>query len=303
MIKYYKTKRGKLIKFEHKVVNSWVQVVDPTEQEIEYLVSEFGIEKDYLIDGLDIYETPRVDENNKIIYIYLRVPTNKGESPTSSFLIILAQKYVFTISKENLEIFEKIIESKRPINTSSKLNFVMRFLSLVSIFFSAHVRKIMKEVKRDRSKLANLKEKDILSLILKEDILNDYLSSFSPLVGMHKDLMKIKTLKFSEANKEFIGDLVIDLEQTYKTCKSALRSISNMRDYYSVTLSNDLNKIITILTIFTIFLTIPTLVSGIYGMNIFLPLQKLNYAFWIIMGIIVLIWIIMLILLRKLRII
>ncbi len=303
MIKYYKTKNRKLIKLEHKVVNSWVQVIDPTEQEIEYLVSEFGIEKDYLIDGLDIYETPRVDEDNKIIYIYLRVPTNKGESPTSSFLIILTPKYIFTISKENLEIFEKIIESKRPINTSFKLNFVMRFLSLVSIFFSVYVRKIIKEVKRDRSKLANLKERDILSLILKEDILNDYLSSSSPLVGMHKDLMKIKTLKFSEANKEFIEDLVIDLEQTYKTCKSALKSISNMRDYYSVTLSNDLNKIITILTIFTIFLTIPTLFSGIYGMNISLPLQKLSYAFWIIMGIIVLVWTIMLVLLRKLRII
>ena len=55
--------------------------------------------------------------------------------------------------------------------------------------------------------------------------------------------------------------------------KQTLKTISNMRGYYSTKLSNDLNKTVTVLTLVTIFLSIPTLISSVYGMNIPLPMQ------------------------------
>ena len=76
-----------------------------------------------------------------------------------------------------------------------------------------------------------------------------------------------------------------------------------MRDYYSTKLSNDLNKKVTLLTIFTIFLTIPTLVSGIYGMNIVLPMQSFS-GILIILGILVLgIWALMFFILKIFKVI
>ena len=115
-------------------------------------------------------------------------------------------------------------------------------------------------------------------------------------------MLKLKCVKFKEDEKEFIEDLIIDLNQTLNSCKSALKSISNMRDYYSTTLSNNLNKIITVLTVFTILLTVPAVLSGIYGMNIKLPAQDIAGIFWLLMGIVILIWAIVLIIFRKIRI-
>jgi Mg2+ and Co2+ transporter CorA len=101
--------------------------------------------------------------------------------------------------------------------------------------------------------------------------------------------------------KEFIEYLAIDLNQTLNTSKGALKNISNMRDYYTATLTNRLNKTITLLTFFTVFLTIPTIVFSMYGMNISLPSQYDDHILEIIFGGIILSWGILYIFLKKLR--
>jgi len=115
-------------------------------------------------------------------------------------------------------------------------------------------------------------------------------------------MLRLKSVKFKEEEKEFIEDLIVDLNQTLTSCKIALKSITNMRDYYSTTLSSNLNKILKVLTIFTVFLTIPTVFASIYGMNVNLPYQNLKSIFWILGGIVVLIWGIALVVFRKAKI-
>jgi magnesium transporter len=44
------------------------------------------------------------------------------------------------------------------------------------------------------------------------------------------------------------------------------------------------NDILRLLTIFTVILLPPTLIAGIYGMNVPLPFQHSHHAFWIIEG-------------------
>lgn len=201
-----------------------------------------------------------------------------------------------------MEIFERLVSSKY-FFTNKNSRSVLQSLFYVFRAFNLSVRKILKEVKREKRNLLKLSEKDILDLVLQEDILNDYLSSFTPLIDMYSKILKIKGLKFKVDEKEFIEDLVIDLNQTFNTCKAALKTISNMRDYYSTTMTNNLNRVITILTVFTIFLTIPTVISSIYGMNIALPLQNMPGIFLLLIGITILIWLIAFIGFKKKKVI
>ena len=113
----------------------------------------------------------------------------------------------------------------------------------------------------------------------------------------------MKKAKFFEADKEIIEDLMVEANQGFDLCKSSLKTISNIRDYYLVILSNKLNRIITVLTIFTILISIPAAISGIYGMNIALPLQKNPLAFSYIILLMVLIWMGMLFYFKKKNII
>lgn len=303
MIKYFLTNKYKnIVEISEFSKNCWIYVIDPTEEEIEQLSQKFKISKESIKDGTDIYETPRIEDDEQI-NIFLRVPTSKiPQEPTSSFMLVLGKDYFITISKYELEIFERIKISKEFL-TSNTTNCLLKILLTVSRIFEKSVREVIKNVKVDRRNISRLTEKDILNLILQEDILNDYLSSFNSIIDIYNKMLKIKLIKFIEKDKELLQDTIIDLNQTLNTCKAALKNISNMRNYYSTSLSNNLNKIITLLTIFTIFLAIPTLISGIYGMNIFLPLQNSQNAFWIILIEIISIWAVLFLLFRKFKII
>jgi len=304
MIEYFKrVNRGIQIQKQRDYSKDcWIKVVNPDEKEIDFLVEKFNLEKDLIIDGLDVYEIPRIEEENKKAYFFITVPTSKVENEyTSSFLIIISKDLFITISKNDLEIFNKISNAKNFL-TNKRMRGLLQILLFLSNDYNSRIRAILKEVKKDRKKIRNLNKQDILNLVLQEDILNDYLSSFSPLINMHSMMLRLHAIKFKESEKEFIEDLIVDLNQTLNSCKSALKSITNMRDYYSTTLSHSLNKIITILTVFTILLTIPTVLSGIYGMNIKLPFQNHTGIFEILIGIIILIWAIILIVFKKSKI-
>lgn len=293
MIEYYKrvVKEEEFKNLKSCSDGCWVRVVDPDRKEIKFLVEKFGLDRDNIMDGLDVNETPRIEDEGKFVYVFLRLPRYRKDISTSSFLLVLAKNNIITISNDNLGMFDKLTISDNFLTDRSTW-CLLQILSYISKSFNLKVLKIMKEVKKDKRNILKLNNKDILDLVLQEDILNDYLSSFSPLIDIHNKMLKTKVIKFREDEKDIIEDLIVDLNQTLHTCIMALKSISNMRDYYSTMISNKMNTTLSILTIFTIFLTVPAVFSSIYGMNINLPAQNNPFIFWILSGMIMFIWMI-----------
>lgn len=310
MIEHYKrlTKTEKLIKLKKPSKDSWIKVVDPSEDEIKLLEEEFKLDIDYIRDGLDTYENPRIEQDNGVVYVFLRTPISSSisaqearQDPTSAFLFIFTKKNIITISKQNLEVFDKVSQSQF-FFTDRSARILFMFMAYISKNFENSVRQILKLVKKDRRQINDLKEKDIFQLVIQEDMLNDYLSSFSPLIGIYDHILKVRSIKFNDDEKEYIEDLVIDLTQALTTCKNGLKSISNMRDYYSTTLTNNLNKVIGFLTVFTVFLTIPAVLSSIYGMNVSLPLQQNPNILFLLSGLVLGIWAILFFIFKKVKI-
>jgi magnesium transporter len=309
MIEYFKRvdKKEKLKKINSITEDCWIKCVNPKEEDLSSLAKKFKLRTDLLIDGLDVYENPRIEQEKGNIYIFLRAPISENtiypkieQESSESFLLVLTKDNVITVSKTDLEIF-RILENSKSLLTNDRSLTTLLILSYISRTFGNSVREIMKTVKKDKTNISHYNEKDLFKLVIKEDAINDYLSSFSPLIDINKQVVSIKALRFPEEEKEFIEDLAIDLNQTLNTCKSALKNISNMRDYYTATLTNKLNKTITILTFFTVFLTIPTIIFSLYGMNIALPLQQHPLVFELIISGIVLGWVGLIIILKKLK--
>lgn len=304
MIEYYKkiAKNKSLEKSSEYHKDSWINVIDPTEDEISFLVEKFNLERDLIIDGLDVYEIPRIEEENNCAYLFFRIPTSKiSHEYTASFLLIISKDLFITVSNSKLEVFEKIIMTKKDFFTNKRTRSLLQILLFLSNRFNNKIRAILKEVRMNRRYIEKLNEKDIRDLVLKEDMLNDYLNSFDPLLNMHSMMLKLKSIRFEEDERDFIEDIIVDLNQTLITCKTSLKSITNMRDYYSTALSHNLNKILSLLTLFTIFLTIPTVISSIYGMNIGLPLQDDHRVFWYLSGLVVIIWGLVILMFKRYR--
>lgn len=306
MIEYYKKllMKTEIQRLENCSKDCWVRVINPTNEEIDFLVKKFDLDKELLLDGLDVYEIPRIEEEKGKSYIYLNIPTKEIVNEyTGSFLVILTKEVFITVSLFDIGILDKILKTKKDFLTNNYSRCLLQILLFLSNSYSREIRGILKEVKKDRRNIKNLNEKDILDLVVQENILNEYLSSFTPLTNIHPIMLKSRAIKFKEAEKEFIEDLIVDLNQTLNSCKSTLKTITNMRSYYSTTLSNNLNKILKILTLFTVFLTIPMVLGGIYGMNISLPFQNARFIFPLLFGITILIWVVIFFLFKKIKVI
>jgi magnesium transporter len=288
MIEYYYKKKSKeqIEKISSFKKGCWINVTNPSKEEIEFIVENFKISSPNLIDGLDIHENPRFEVEGNKSYIYLTAPTNKiKQEYDSSFLVVYAKDFFMTVSRYSLEIFEKILNSRVQFEKFNNSKNIVKILFVLSRMFEHSVHGILKNTKVNKTDLSKLKNSDIERLIHDEDKLNNYITSFGTIIQTYQRILRDKTIILIKKDEEIIEDLIIDLNETLNLCKQTLKTISNMRNYYSTKISNDLNKTVTLLTLVTIFISIPTLISSIYGMNIKLPGQNLSHIIYLLGGI------------------
>jgi len=289
MITYYKrtVKDEILLKLAEYKIGCWINVINPDSNEIDYLVKKFELDKQNLIAGLDENEMPRIEIAEKKIYIFVKGLSPENELKT--FLIVISKDFILTLSKEKLKVIEKIINGEITIYTTQKLKSLIKILSHLNKEFENATLKIVKEVRSRRKKIRELRESDVNLLLEYEETLNNFVHYFYHILILYNRMLK--RIKFYEEDKEIIEDLIIEANEEFNLCKSSLKTISNIRNHYMILLSNKLNRVITILTLVTIFISIPAAISGIYGMNIKLPLQNNPFAFYYIIFLNILIWI------------
>ena len=275
MITYYKrTVHEKQIKkLQSFETGCWINVVNPSKEEIDFLVDKFKIDRENIISGLDINEVPRVEFAKDKIYIIVK--TISEERPyLKTILILIASNYILTLSREQPNFIFKVLKENMII-TTQKYRSLIIFLSLINKEFENSTIETVKIVNNLAASSKKIKENEIYTLLNQEEKLNFYVSSYYYTKMIYEKL--IKNLKFFEEDRDIIEDLIISAEEGLNLCKSSLKTISNIREYYNVMISTRINTTITVLTLFTIFLTIFTAISGFYGMNVPLPFQNVPF--------------------------
>ena len=100
-IYYSRARERDLQKLTEPRPGSWVVVSEPTEEaEITQLSKQYGLNPDILNDAIDIYEAPRVDTDNGVVYIFTRYCYPEGkEVATEPLLLAYTSDYLFTIGR------------------------------------------------------------------------------------------------------------------------------------------------------------------------------------------------------------
>lgn len=303
MMEYYKRslKDKKLKRLKKFKAGSWVNVINPSESEVDRLAEKFDLDKPNLESGLDKNEVPRVEFEDNETYIILNIRSPSDPKDLHTLLILIHDDFFMTLSRYKPEFFDKIINMKIGFYTTQKLKGLIRILHFINKDFEKATKKIVKSVNEKERASEELDEKDLKELLDQENLLNNLHSSYYYNNKVYEKI--VKNVKFHEEDKEFLDDLMIEAEQGLDLCRSSLKTISNLRNHYVISLSNKLNKVITLLTVLTVFISIPGALSGIYGMNISLPFQDDPNAFYYILGFVALFWTGMLIFFRKMKII
>lgn len=269
---------------------AWVSLVAPTEDELVAFSEDYDLDIDLLSDALDIYEAPRVETADGKVYIFTRYCYPAGqEIATQPMLIIYTPDNLFTVSRLDTPIYKRLLEQGEDILTTQKTKTLLLILSEISLSYRMQLVKVYRQILFIR---AQLKQPDInpdlVRIIELEEDLNEFLSALQPQTAMLNKLTSGKFLRLYEDDKDLVEDLVLGSGENIELTISRLRTLTNIRQAYNAIATNNLNKIFKRLTSIAIFLSIPTIVGGLWGMNINLPFMSSQYAFVEVISIIVL---------------
>ena len=292
MIKiYHKTvKDAQIRKIKNHKPGSWIRVIMPTPEEIEWLVSELHLEEGLIRDALDTYEVPRLEKRDGVIYVFNRTPVlRNNEVVTIPVLIAVGDNFVATIAGEEIEIFEKFTKKKEynpqfTFSTTQKSRLIASLLFEITNDFNRKLINIRKQVRSRQVKLEQITNKDIMQMVAVESPLLDFLSALIPMRASMEALTSGKILQLYEDDQDYIEDLFLSNGQLIEACKNKLKTIINIREAYSTIMTNNLNRVLRFFAALTIILTIPTIVGSMLGMNVPVPLANSETAFFAILG-------------------
>ena len=286
MISYYQSVDG-----EEKIRESgalsahcWVRAERPNTDEVDAL-QRLGIDADILADALDPHEVPRIEHDDGWTYFITRVPDvgDDFNDYTTPIMFALGKAYTMTISRDPLgRLWQPFIDTAQ-VTTDRQAQMFLAMMEMILQSYQARVASINRQMRAATTDIANLSPKDITTFVEYERKLNDYLDALMPTnTALEKTLnAKFKLLQLREEDQEAVEDLSVDIEQVIARCKSLLRTITNVRDSYRAVMDTRLNETMRILTVATLALTVPTMLAGLFGMNVDFPFDTHGFgAFW-----------------------
>lgn len=265
---------------------SWLRCERPHADELAQLKT-LGMDDDVITDALDPHEVPRVEFDGDWTYLIARLPDTDDEFNdfTTPILFGIHREYVVTVSRDSLgRLWQPFIDKTR-VPTARRVELLVAMIEAISVQYQRRVATINRQMRAATDNIHTLRVRDIVTLTEYERKLNDYLDALIPMNWAIERLMTNRSLRWREDDKDDVEDISIDLEQVISRCKSLLRTITNVRDSYRAVMDTRLNETIRLLTVITVAMTIPTMVAGLFGMNVPLPGATNPLMFWGIIGV------------------
>lgn len=291
MITYYRTTTGQssIVERQRLTPGSWVRAERPSEDELKSL-RELGIDADLLADALDPHEVPRIEYGEGWTYFITRVPDvgDDFNDFTTPIMFALSKDYSVTVSRDLLgRLWQPFIDDAS-VRTTHQAQIFLAMVERILRSYQTRVAAINRQMRAATANVTRLSPDDIATFTEYERKLNDYLDALIPTnSALEKTLnTKFKLIKLEDDDLEAVEDLSVDIEQVILRCKSLLRTITNVRDSYRAVMDTRLNETMRILTVATLSLTVPTMLAGVFGMNVEFPFQTHGvWAFWLIITI------------------
>ncbi len=278
MISIYKSTENGLEKFSEYVNNCWINVVDPTTDEIEQLQT-LGVPLDFLTYPLDVDERSRSErEDNGTLLILLRIPYFQGpkvDVPYSTIPlgIVLTDHYILTVCRYQNDIIQEFASGRmRGLSTGKRNRFVLRILLATANKYLAYLREInrLTEVVEDQL-TASMRNKEVLELLKYQKSLVYFTTALKSNELMMERLQRSQLFHMYTDDEDLLEDVITENQQAIEMTNISNNILSSMMDAFASIISNNLNVVMKFLASITIVMSIPTIITGFFGMNVDIP--------------------------------
>ncbi|NMA25075.1 MAG: magnesium transporter CorA family protein [Clostridiales bacterium] len=307
MVKFYKSVNDELVQFEEFEDGVWVHMTNPSEDEIQQVSKATGIESEFIRPALDEEERPRIETDNGQTLILVDIPTVENDGSTNVFTTIplgiaFTKDAIITVCLKETPILDDFITKRvKSFYTYFKSRFILQILfknATLYLFYLRSIEKLSNKIENDLQK--SMKNKELAQLLKLEKSLVYFSTSLKSNESVLEKMLKLEAIKKFEEDQDLLEDVIIENKQAIDMTNIYSSILSGTMNSLASIISNNLNIVMKSLTIVTIALSVPTAISGFFGMNVPNYLEKSPFAFpAIIAGSVILSALISVLLFRK----
>lgn len=309
MIKIFKTD-DQIIHEEKRLDDgAWVQMICPTRQECEKVANVLNVDIDDVQAALDQEESSRIELQDGYTLILVDIPTTeiRHEKKTYTTIplgIILCDEVIVTVCTEDTPVLQNFVANRvKEFSTKKRLRFVYQILYRTASMYQINLRVIDKRRTEIEDRIGeHTADADLIDLHELESTLVYFATSLRANGVVLDRLTRYKRLEQYPEDKELLEDVIVENKQAIEMTTIYRDIINGTRELMSTVIDNRLNNVMKYLTSITIVMAIPTIISGIWGMNVdaqWMPFSHTPYGFLIICVLIFLICIFTMLVLRK----
>lgn len=290
MINIYKTIDDQLIKLETLEENAWINMINPTEEEIDYIAEEFPVELVNLKAALDEEERARIEIDSGYTLILVDVPVDEKSKNGTGYStiplgILLFKDSIITVCTRELPVLKDFISGAvKNFYTAKKTRFILQILYKNASYFLQYLKQIDRTSGRIEKELhKSMKNKELIQLLELEKSLVYFSTALRSNEIVMEKMMRLEAIKKYPDDEELLEDAIIENKQAIEMANIYSNILSGMMGAFASIISNNVNIIMKMLTSITIVMTIPTMVSSFFGMNVGIPFAESPNAFAMVM--------------------
>ena len=256
--------------------NTWVDLVNPTKEEIQKVSEICKINSSIILQVLVEKELPRVKKFDNGVLIVIDVPFMKDKSIRNKYvtyplgIILCDSDYILTVSLVEHEFLNKFKQNKvEEFDVSKKVRFLMQILFNSSTAYLYTLDVLDMDIKRvEKSSYHSTNNKQMLNFLNIQKSLVYFITSLRANSTVLEKLQKENVIPMSKDEKILLEDAVIENKQCIESSLIFREILSSTIDAYGTIISNNLNVIMKFLTGITIVFSVPTMIASFLGMNV-----------------------------------
>ncbi|MCK9398600.1 MAG: magnesium transporter CorA family protein [Bacteroidales bacterium] len=282
----------------------WHHIVSPSEVDLQYLKDNFHFHPLDIEDCRSTNQRPKIDIYDDYYFMILHFPSFDLQN---RFLTIKEVKffwgedYVISIDQTRWVVSEMFDDARKRINNKEEIEIgtsdTMLYRILEKLMNSSLnlMRRLGLELDRINEDLFSKRaQKTILQISITRKNIILINTIFKPQLPLFHKFESGQIAGFAENMEDYWGNILDYNQKMWDMAEDYQELIEGLAKTFDSLQTNRINEIMKILTFFSAILLPLTFITGLFGMNIGLPLQNDPRSFIIIIGLMMLVVVTML---------
>lgn len=263
---------------ENKELNfKWVDVVDPSSDELFQIAEEYGLHNTSIQDCLDPEHLPKYEEFENVMFFMFRIYDKDAAedadtvwSLTRKIAVFCSNTFTITVHRSEVDFINSLKSKWEAAAGSEKnINFLL-LIDLIRMSVHSYEKPLndlnMKIDEYEEKMFTTRRDKANLLLIQELYALKRKASVFQKMLDLTAETVaELKSDNYK--NRPLIQDIKETVNRFFFRANSIVENANNLIGLNLSLSTYRTNEVMRILTIFSVFFMPLTFLVGVYGMN------------------------------------